>query len=166
MKGRRLKINKRVLSFDPGETTGWVYQDIDKIIDFGQAKGLTELIEVCSKFEGITDHVVIEDYIILDKKARSHAGSRVPTIQMIGYLKAWAITNTSHEPTMYAARMKNIQQMQTGMKPIGAHKDNHWVDAYNHGRWYLIKECGAETALQKEIREKLESGAQNGTAKS
>jgi hypothetical protein len=141
----------RVLSFDPGETTGWCYQDKENTLDFGQAKGLTELIQVCDKFKGVVDHVVIEDYKILGQKAMSHSGSRVPTIQMIGYLKAWAITEGLKEPTLYPARLKPIQQKQTGMKPIGAHKDNHWVDAYNHGRWYLIQEHGAQTALEKKM---------------
>lgn len=141
----------RVLSFDPGETNGWCYQDIDKVIEFGQAKGLEELMEVTDKFEGMVDHVVIEDYKILGQKAMSHSGSRVPTIQMIGYLKAWCIRQKLKPPTLYPARLKPIQQKQTGMKPIGAHKDNHWVDAYNHGRWYLIQEHGAQTALEKKM---------------
>lgn len=150
----------RVLSFDPGETTGWCYQDMDKILAVGQANGLEELIDVCAKHDGIVDHVVIEDYIILNKKAGSHSGSRVPTIQMIGFLKSWCIQQKLQQPTLYPARMKPIQQKQTQMKPIGAHKDNHWVDAYNHGRWYLIKEHGAKTALQLEWAKKNKVGGE------
>jgi hypothetical protein len=138
----------RILSFDPGETTGWCYQDPDKIINFGQAKGLAELMDVCEKHVGIVDHVVIEDYIVLGKKAMSHSGSRVPTIQMIGYLKAWCIQQKLGSPTLYPARLKPLQQAQIQLKPIGAHKDNHWVDAANHGRWYLIQKKLAKTALE------------------
>ena len=156
-------MGMRILSFDPGETTGWVYQDMEKILAFGQAKGLAELMDVCSKHEGKVDHVVIEDYVILNRKAASHSGSRVPTIQMIGYLKAWCIQQKLKTPTLYPARLKPIQQMKTQMKPIGAHKDNHWVDAYNHGRWYLIQECGAPSALQIKMKKELtKSGETNG----
>lgn len=144
----------RILSFDPGETTGWCYQNPDEILGFGQASGLTELIQVCEQHKGIVDHIVIEDYVILGHKAKSHIGGRVPTIQAIGYLKAWAITEGLKPPTLYPARLKPTQQKQTQMKPIGAHKDNHWVDAYNHGRWYLIQNKLAKTALELEWEKK------------
>lgn len=152
----------RILSFDPGETTGWCYQNPDEILGFGQASGLAEVIDVCEQHKGKVDHVVIEDYVVLGHKAMSHSGSRVPAIQVIGYLKAWAIQQKL-KVTLYNARIKPIQQKQTQMKPIGAHKDNHWVDAYNHGRWYLIQNKLAKTALELEWEKKH---ANAGTKKS
>jgi hypothetical protein len=142
-----------ILSFDPGDTTGWCYQNEDETKDFGNAVGLKEVIDVCKKYEGKVDHVVIEDYVILQKKASSHSGSRVPAIQIIGYLKGWAI-GEGVDVTLYPARLKPIQQRMTQMVPRGAHKNTHWVDAFNHGRYYLIKEHGADTALMKEMKEK------------
>jgi len=137
----------RVLSFDPGETTGWVYQDPQKMIDYGQAAGLANLITVCEEYKGEIDHIVIEDYIILGKKAMSHSGSRVPAIQVIGYLKAFALQQ-GIPVTLYPARMKPLQQKRTQKFPKGAHSKNHWVDAYNHGRWFLIEAGLAKSALQ------------------
>lgn len=137
----------RVLSFDPGETTGWVYQDENKMIDFGQAKGLANLISVVEEYRGEIDQFVIEDYIILQGKAMSHSGSRVPSIQVIGYLKAFAIQQ-GIPVKMYPARMKPMQQKRTQKFPKGAHSKNHWVDAYNHGRYWLIEQGLAKSALQ------------------
>lgn len=138
----------RVLSFDPGNTTGWVYQNPQKMIDYGQASGLIEVIDVCTEHEGgIVDQVVIEDYVILGQKAMSHTGSRVPAIQVIGYLKAWA-HKQGIPVKLYPARMKPIQQKRTGKVPKGAHSKNHWVDAYNHGRYWLIENGHAKSALQ------------------
>lgn len=137
----------RVLSFDPGETTGWVYQDPQKMIDYGQASGLENVMKVCEEFVGEVDYLVVEDYVILGKKAMSHAGSRVPAIQVIGYLKAWAITNKV-PIQMYNARLKPTQQKRTQKFPKGAHSKNHWVDAYNHGRYFLIERGLAKSALE------------------
>lgn len=145
----------RVLSFDPGGTTGWCYQNEDEILAFGQAKDLVELMQVCEKYKDITDELVIEDYIILGKKAMSHSGSRVPAIQIIGYLKAWGLMNKI-PCTLYPARLKPLQQKKTQMFPVGKHSDNHWVDAFNHGRYHLIDKFGAPSAL--EIKRAKENG--------
>lgn len=137
----------RVLSFDPGDTTGWVYQDPQKMIDYGQAKSLVEVIKVVDEYIKETDYIVIEDYVILGKKAMSHTGSRIPAIQIIGYLKAAALINKI-PVKMYNARMKSIQQKRTQKFPVGAHSKNHWVDAYNHGRYFLIEQGLAKSALE------------------
>jgi hypothetical protein len=139
----------RVLSFDPGDTTGWVYQTPEKMIDFGQVQGLKNLIAVCREYEGEVDYLVIEDYVILGSKAMSHTGSRVPAIQIIGWLKGWALEHDI-PIKMYPARMKPIQQKRTQKFPKGAHSKNHWVDAYNHGRYFLIEQGLAKSALQIE----------------
>lgn len=144
----------KVLSFDPGETTGWVFQDPDKMLDYGQAKGLIEVIDVCTEHESMgVQQVVIEDYVILQGKAMSHSGSRVPAIQVIGYLKAWA-HKQGIPVKMYPARMKPIQQKRTQKFPKGAHSKNHWVDAYNHGRYWLIEQGLAKSALEIEMEKK------------
>jgi len=147
----------RVFSVDPGETNGWVYQDPEKMIDFGQAQGLANLIQAIKEYEGEIDYLVIEDYIILGKKAMSHSGSRVPAIQIIGWLKGWALEHNV-PVQMYPARMKPLQQKRTQKFPKGAHAKNHWVDAYNHGRYFLIEKGLAKSALQ------IEKEKQRGTA--
>ena len=117
------------------------------MIDYGQAAGLANLIDVCEEYKGEIDYIVIEDYIILGKKAMSHSGSRVPSIQAIGYLKAFALQQ-GIPVQMYPARLKPMQQKRTQKFPKGAHSKNHWVDAYNHGRWFLIERGLAKSALQ------------------
>ena len=149
----------RVLSFDPGNTTGWVYQNPQKMIDYGQVPDLVGVINVCEEHKGIVDQLVIEDYVILGAKAMSHTGSRVPAIQVIGYLKAWAIQNKV-PVKLYPARMKPIQQKRTGKVPKGAHSKNHWVDAYNHGRYWLIENGHAKSALQIEMAKKRAASGQ------
>lgn len=148
-----------VLSFDPGETTGWCVQNPDKIIDKGQARGFSELMEVVDEWIDDIDEIVAEDYVILGSKAMAHTGSRGVAMQVIGYIKTVALRN--HKPlTMYNARLKPIQQKATQQFPRGAHSKNHWVDAYNHGRWHLIQNKLADTALM--AMKKKEMGITNG----
>lgn len=145
----------KVLSLDPGETTGWCVQDEDRIIDKGQAKGFSELMDVMDEWIEDIDEVVAEDYVILGSKAMAHTGSRGVAMQVIGFIKATCIKN--NKPlTLYSARLKPIQQKKTQQFPKGSHSKNHWVDAYNHGRWHLIQLGLADTALM--IQKKKEKG--------
>lgn len=130
----------KILCIDPGETTGWCVMDEKADVkDFGNAPGaLVGIMEVLEKVSDI-DHIVMEDYVILRGKAMSHSGSRVVPVQIIGMVKAWAIRKKI-PVTLYAARLKNVQQKHSQVFPIGAHKHNHWVDAFNHGWWYCYKE--------------------------
>ena len=148
-----------ILSFDPGETTGWCVQDENKIIDKGQARGLEELMAVVDEWMDDCDQVVMEDYIILQKKAMAHSGSRGVAMQVIGYIKAMCL-KSKKQLTMYPARLKPLQQKATQQFPKGAHSKNHWLDAYNHGRWHLIKLKLADTALM--AQKKKEMGIKNG----
>ena len=150
-----------VLSFDPGETTGWCVQDEKRELDFGQAKGLEEVMAVIDEWIEECDEIVVEDYIILQKKALAHSGSRAPAIQIIGYIKAMAIK--SKKPiTLYPARLKPIQQKRTQRFPKGAHSKNHWLDAYNHGRWHLIQLGLADSALVMMKKKENEIANQKG----
>ena len=138
----------RVLSFDPGVTTGWCLQDENGIIDAGQAVGFSELDKVLERHPK-PDVMIIEDYVILPSKAKSHSGSRVEPVKIIGLLEHHAFRNDV-KVIRYPARMKPIQQKHSGVKPTGAHKNNHWVDAYNHGWWFLFNRKLVKSKLQME----------------
>lgn len=138
----------KVLSFDPGITTGWCLQDENGIIDVGQAVGFEELDKVLERHPN-PDIMIIEDYVILPQKAKSHSGSRVEPVKIIGMLEHHAYRNKI-KVIKYSARLKPIQQKHSGKSPKGAHRNNHWVDAYNHGWWFLFQTKRVKSNLQLE----------------
>lgn len=144
----------RVLSFDPGLTTGWAYQDENNLLDLGSIKGHKEFSQFLGKFDREVDHVVIEDYIILQKKAMSHSGSKVPAIQIIGTIKSWCYMHDI-EFTMYRANLKPIQKKVTQIQePKGPHSNTDPIDAYRHGRYWLVKNGHSKSALEIQMEKK------------
>lgn len=139
----------QILSWDPGVTTGWCLLDENgELKDAGQAVGFEELDKVLARYPK-PDYMVIEDYVILSSKAKSHSGSRVEPVQIIGVLKAHAARNKI-PVVLYPARLKPIQQKHSGLYPKGAHRNTHWIDAYNHGWWLLFKKKLVKSKLQQE----------------
>ena len=154
-----------VLSFDPGNTTGWAYQNQDSLLEFGNLyststdkksinNDFVKLLSTWDLDEKPVDHVVIEDYVILNNKAMSHSGSRVIAIQVIGFIKAWCMMKDIPF-TMYKANMKPIQKKLTQIDIKGSHAETHFVDAWIHGRYWLIKNGYAKSALQMEMEKKI-----------
>lgn len=88
----------RIISFDPGETTGWAILEIKpnaesmqvRIIGLGDWSGIQEMYQYVlppwSIFDQV-EQVVIEDYIIYPNRATSHTGSRVYTAREIGRIE-------------------------------------------------------------------------------
>ena len=145
----------RVLSIDPGETSGWAYQDERDdypggLLDLGQTTkgllGMMDLLEGWNLELKPIDAIVIEDYTIYDAKA--NMGTKGVTIGVKDYARAWAIRKAI--PTeLYDSRMIPTVAKQVGVDPRkGAHKNTHWVYAANYGRHYLVKRGLAKSALQ------------------
>lgn len=146
-----------ILSFDPGETTGWCYQDENEILDLGQCagdvRGITEFLE---KWNRPVDHVVCEEYKVLPGKAMAHIGTKVLTVRVIGAIENWCIRR-GYDITYYPSSLTTIQAKQTGLDPRkkGAnHKNTHWAFAANHGSWYLIRKGLKKTQIQKLAEER------------
>lgn len=151
----------KVLSIDPGETSGWAYQDERDnypggIIDLGQVSngliGMMDLLEDWNFDLKPIDYVVIEDYTIYDPKA--NMGTKGITIGVKDYARAWAIRKKI--PTkLYDSRDIPTIAKQVGMDPSkGAHKNTHWAYAANYGRHFLVKSGFAKSAIQLQMAKK------------
>lgn len=154
-----------VLSFDPGGTTaginkaaatGWCYQDERKTYAMGGLFSTADLHKFLKNFDLKklpVDVVVIEEYIPLpnQKGAKANLGKRMITSEAIGSITIWASMN-GIIVVMQSARLKPAQAKMTGVDPKKGRKDvSHGLDAFNHGRYYLIQQGLARTALEVEM---------------
>lgn len=140
------------LAFDPGKTTGWArFSDEGEAVGYGQLN-LDELIEytnsVLAEDETI-QAVIVEDWLLFKKKAAQQVGSRMEASQAIGILKKLA-TDAGAKFVLQPSNIKSIAEKWTQIKPVGSHANSHWVDAFNHGAFYLINAGIRKTQLERE----------------
>lgn len=149
----------KVLSMDPGERTGWAYQDETceypgGLLDLGQIDSLQELASFMEEFVRPVDVLVIEDYKVWKGKrgAKSNVGSNLPTVRAIGIMESWAFRNNI-KIVKYPSYDADIIAKRVGVNPrtVGAHKDTHWVFAANYGRYYLVQQGLCKSALQLKV---------------
>lgn len=140
-----------IVAFDPGETTGiCVIEQAD-----GDAKPtkyanvpFLELLDWLTSAPK-PDVVVYEDFQILPHKAVKFAGSRMETIQAIGMIKSYVHKHRARQ-VRQSPTIKTIAERWTQIPPPKNHAHGHWVDAYNHGMYWLIEQKLAKTVLQRE----------------
>ena len=143
------------LSFDPGKTKGWAMFDGNgQIIQYGQAS-LDELIDLTEEWARVwpISTIIYESFVLFRHKARQQTGSKMEASQAIGIIKTLArktdATLVEQDPTI-----KSLAQKWTQLKPIGDHSQSHWVDAFNHGAYWLIRQGIRKTALEMEQERK------------
>lgn len=136
------------LSFDPGKTTGWaMFDGQGAIIKYGQAS-LEELIDLTAEWEKMPITAIIyESFVLFKHKARQQTGSKMEASQAIGIIKTLA-RKTDAQLVEQDPTIKSIAQKWTQLKPIGDHAQSHWVDAFNHGAYWLIRQSIRKTALE------------------
>lgn len=152
----------KVLSFDPGETTGWAYQDERDdypggLLAIGQEHGLEALVNMLEDWNLETrpvTQVVIEDYVVWrgNRGAKANVGSKLPTVRAIGIIESWCFRNKIpfHK---YGSDLTGLQAKQCGLDTSkGAHKNTHWAYAANHGRYWLQQKGYAKDALQRSMQ--------------
>lgn len=144
----------RVLSFDPGNTTGWAYQDGENdypsgILDFGQLEGLIAVDDFLRAWNLETrpvDWLVVEGFRNFSVKATY--GSENFTSQVLGIIEVWGLRHKIPCKKYFSHEIDNVAKI-VGVNPRkGKHKNTHWLFAANYGRHHLIK-CGkAKSAIQ------------------
>lgn len=151
-----------VIGFDPGYTTGVAEFYCDNKLAFPTGQYQWKYPDLLSELDNLGDHlvatdkiiVVIEDFKLLPHKAQRLAGTGFEqTIEAIGAIKSFAHQHKA-EVVMQSPRIKPIAQQWTQVKPVGAHKNSHWVDAYNHAKYYMIKNNLDMSELEKEQAKK------------
>lgn len=120
---------------DPGDTNGWALYIDDQLADFGQAKGMKELLKVINNLPTL-DVIVVENYKILPHI--NHSYSTVPTIQIIGLLKAKAL-ELDIKFVLEDPSIKPIAYKWSGLSKPKNHNASHEFDAIAIGYYYLVK---------------------------
>lgn len=132
--------SKWVLSVDPGDTTGWAILAFEggELMDSGQSS-ITEFMDKLDSLDPASIKVIVaEDFILYANKAQAQTGSRFVASQVIGMLKAYA-RKDKIPVVMQQARLLPIAEKWSGVAKPKNHSISHWVDAYNHGFYYLCK---------------------------
>lgn len=129
----------RLLSIDPGGMNGlcWWEGEDTHMVAYAHVK-LEDLPEWLHNFEFKPDLIVYENFKLWKHRALQQSGSDLPAAQAIGMIKSYAkiygILLVDQSPQI----LSNAQKM-TQMKMPSDHSQSHWVSAYLHGMWYLIK---------------------------
>lgn len=140
------------LAYDPGKTTGWArFSDEGEAVSYGQVS-LDELMDHLDEMAAVGEPiqaVIVEDWLLFKRKATQQVGSRMEASQAIGILKKFAKDNDANF-VLQPSNVKSIAQKWTQLKPVGSHANSHWVDAFNHGAFYLINAGIRKTQLERE----------------
>lgn len=159
-----------VLSFDPGKNhgssksgTGWCIQDENTVYDFGVTQDLNKFLSsqlvVALKTLTYTDPIVVvyEGYQIRKETVAQNVGIQLSAVENIGAIKLFAVLMNAKEVVQFMPQQKPTQWKVTGKNPTKVPKaQSHWIDAYNHGRYYLVTHNLAPSALEIEMMEKGE----------
>lgn len=143
----------KVLAFDPGVDTGIAYMDEDHTYWMGDTKDIHAYFRKIDLSKTPVDVIVYEEYFVRAEQAYQNTG-RNYTVEVIGAIAGFA-SQHGIKVVSYPTKLKTTQSKMTQVFPKKATKKiSHRLDAYNHGRYYLIKECGAPTALEIEMKAK------------
>jgi hypothetical protein len=140
-------MGMRVLSIDPGKTTGWAEISVDdtkiSLGFFGNTKDTT-LFELKQNVED-ADIIVYEAWLTRPKHLQRGAFDWDPMItpQVIGSLLTLCKTLGKKEPVKQQPSIKPVGYALAGMKYVPGKKGTHWQDALAHGIFYAVKQLGA-----------------------
>lgn len=126
-------------AFDPGNGTGYVLlSQTGGVLDTGITRNREELYTLLGLVPNVKK-VVMEDYTLFQHKAIQQSGSKLETVRVIGVIESWAHQRGA-ELILQHSNILPIAKLWTGIKPKGAHKNNHHISALLHGLYYLQKE--------------------------
>ena len=141
----QLLENTPILAIDPGHTTGWaVFVGTDLA-----ASGEAETSDIAGVQANITplfeefdpQYIVMEDYRIYRWRAKQHAGSTVPTIQVIGAIEL--ITYQFHIANEVVKQPAHVAKQfctDSKLKEWGFYitGQRHARDAIRHGCYFIL----------------------------
>lgn len=141
-------------SFDPGKITGYCLWNKDaQLLRYGQVTN-DELIDLLDEDRFSTvDTVIIEDYKLYSWKAKQQSGNRMHASEAIGILLPY-IRRGRKKEVRQPANILTVASRLTNVKMPSNHAQSHWVSAFLHGAYYLIKQGIYETPLEAEMKAK------------
>jgi hypothetical protein len=135
-----------LVSFDPGETTGVAeFNEEGDLRKAGQFR-FKELVDYCENLSNV-EYIVCEDFRIRRSKATKFVGNRMETIQAIGVIRA-AAQRLEAEFILQDSSILPIAQKWTQVPLPKDHSASHWISAFNHGAYWLIRRGERKVALE------------------
>ncbi len=137
----------RILSFDPGKSTGWARLTVDNrqitLGEFGVSRDMT-LSDVAHFFKE-ADVVVYEGFWVDPKLAAAgHLNyDEMPAPQVIGTIVTLAKQNQISHVVKQNASLKPPAYGFAGMIYVKGKKNMHAQDAIAHGVYYAVKNLRA-----------------------
>lgn len=132
----------RLLSLDPGETTGWAMYEDGKLADAGQLDTKPDrFIHTVPEFmvDMLPTHIVMENYKVYGHKLTDHSWSALHTPQLIGSIKMLANMSNIGVSLQMASQAKGFCT-DDKLKKWGMYVKNlkHARDAVRHGCYFLL----------------------------
>ena len=141
----------KILGVDPGGTNGLAWFDDAKIEGYDQIS-LEDLPRWLHKHEPQPELIVMENYRLWKHRAIQQAGSSLPAAQAIGMVKAYASIRDIKIVEQSPQILQSAEKM-SGMSMKGqSHSKTHWIAAYNHVYWYLVKNGITQVYIPEEDR--------------
>lgn len=132
---------KFMLAVDPGKSTGWVVFLSGKMVEFGIDRSIDEFddrIDYIEERYGEPDVVVVELFKLFKHKALQQSGSELEAVQVIGMMKRQAKKWSAEYVTQHS-NILSTAVIWSKLPMPSNHKNSHWIAAYNHGIYYLVK---------------------------
>lgn len=123
-----------IIAFDPGHTTGWALLSGGEIEagSFSMWADVWEIIGGYTSAPPRLEAIIIEAFVLRRGKALALSGSKLETVQVIGYIKAvcdhFGIKYVEQQPACKAIRVAKIEGLNV-----------HAMDAVRHGLYYMKK---------------------------
>ncbi len=144
----------RLLSLDPGETTGWSIWDCNqmphmgyRMVECGQLptwdKDNHTIITCVKRFPELLDfnpdYVIMESYRVYEWKADSHSWSDVPTLRIIGSMETRFIDRDIPYSMQTAQQAKGFVKDEM-LKQWGFYErgQRHSRDSMRHALYFLL----------------------------
>ena len=148
---------KSILVFDPGESTGWCYQDESGRVTGGTCK--KNHMEVAEKIQVLRpDIVVMERFNLYPQMAKSLAWNSFYPCEVIGVIRylcmRFGIPVVEQAPSV-KKYFGGFQADWDQVKTLGINVTEHTKDAYMHYRYFLRN--GAKKFQIDQDRDAVES---------